>query len=1039
MILGAQQSSIKEIKTTFDEPGNAWRGKPFWSWNGELEEEELIRQVHVMKEMGMGGFFMHSRTGLKTEYLGEKWFDLINKCSDEAEELGMEAWLYDEDRWPSGLAGGLVTQYPEYRARLMTMDVFSPGEFKADDKYTALFSCRLEGLDLYDYKRITAGDVRKLGQDRTVLAFYVKERQPGTFYNGYTDVDRLSREATDYFLKVTLEAYKEHCGDRLGTSIYGIFTDEPHRQAVISNFGSGGDTIHNWYLLPWTGVFTEEFEKRMGYDLIEKLPEIYYRPEGKSVSRVKWDYMETAQQLFLENWLIPYYEWSEDNNILLTGHFLHEDALTSQAAMQGSLLRSYEYMHYPGIDVIRGFNRKYWVAKQVQSVARQMGQPFILSELYGLSAWQWNFADHKYVGDWQALFGVNLRCHHLSWYTMEGQAKRDYPASILHQSAWYRDYDFIETYYARLHYLLSLGAPVCDVLVVNPVESVWSQIRIGWAKRLDAASPEILELEDKYRRMFNALQGNQIDFDYGEEEMMTRLASVGKNGEGETILNLGKSEYKTVVIGGMTTIRSTTLDLLKTFAAAGGKIVMAGEAPGFVDSHPSVKAKELAGMARVVPFEEGDIAEAVRALITIPIEAVDKGTGKRIGNIFCQVRLDGDFTILAAMNVSRDHAYDDVDMKINASGIVTEWDCETGNMIQVDAVTKDGTMVIPVSFEEAEEHVFTITPSALDGSEKKEVREHVAGIVLSGPFKYELDEPNVCVLDLGYVEIEGMGKSGLMEILMIDEYIRDHFGLPHRAGNMVQPWFKKKFYDPPEALGKVRIEYPFYIDDLPGTDLTFCMETPQEFIVTVNGQKLVLEDQGWWVDIAFRKFSLPAGVVKKGKNVLVQEFEFRDDIDLEALYLLGNFSVRLEGDKKILGSLPSKVSVGNLTGQGLPFYTGGIKYNIPLLDDYSKHEQVVLEVPEFQGACIKVDPGLSNEKFIAWQPNRVDITDNLNGSGELTLELILTRRNTFGPLHHVPFALVTGPGEFLSRGENFTRNYMLYPSGILQNPRLLVY
>lgn len=54
----------------FQKPSAAWRGKPFWSWNGRLELDELIRQIHVLKDMGMGGFFMHSRIGLATEYLG---------------------------------------------------------------------------------------------------------------------------------------------------------------------------------------------------------------------------------------------------------------------------------------------------------------------------------------------------------------------------------------------------------------------------------------------------------------------------------------------------------------------------------------------------------------------------------------------------------------------------------------------------------------------------------------------------------------------------------------------------------------------------------------------------------------------------------------------------------------------------------------------------------------------------------------------------------------------------------------------------------
>ena len=88
------------LKNEFTTPSAEYRGKPFWSWNGELREGELIRQAGVMKEMGLGGYFMHSRAGLITEYLGDEWFDLINAVADAAEKDGMEAWLYDEDRWP---------------------------------------------------------------------------------------------------------------------------------------------------------------------------------------------------------------------------------------------------------------------------------------------------------------------------------------------------------------------------------------------------------------------------------------------------------------------------------------------------------------------------------------------------------------------------------------------------------------------------------------------------------------------------------------------------------------------------------------------------------------------------------------------------------------------------------------------------------------------------------------------------------------------------------------------------------------------------
>ena len=118
-----------EIAKRFISPDNAYRGKPFWSWNGELKEKELIRQTKIMKEMGLGGYFMHSRAGLITEYLGEEWFDLINAVADAAEKDGMEAWLYDEDRWPSGSAGGKVTVDAEYRMKSLYV-------FQSDPKNT---------------------------------------------------------------------------------------------------------------------------------------------------------------------------------------------------------------------------------------------------------------------------------------------------------------------------------------------------------------------------------------------------------------------------------------------------------------------------------------------------------------------------------------------------------------------------------------------------------------------------------------------------------------------------------------------------------------------------------------------------------------------------------------------------------------------------------------------------------------------------------------------------------------------------------------
>ena len=60
---------LKDVANGIRTPSVDCRGVPFWAWNSKLEIPELRRQIRILKEMGMGGFFMHSRVGLNTPYL----------------------------------------------------------------------------------------------------------------------------------------------------------------------------------------------------------------------------------------------------------------------------------------------------------------------------------------------------------------------------------------------------------------------------------------------------------------------------------------------------------------------------------------------------------------------------------------------------------------------------------------------------------------------------------------------------------------------------------------------------------------------------------------------------------------------------------------------------------------------------------------------------------------------------------------------------------------------------------------------------------
>ena len=106
-----------------------YRPIPFWSWNEKLEPCETVNQIHMMDDVGIGGFFMHARGGLQTKYMGDEWFQNVSASIDAAKELGMGAWAYDENGWPSGFGNGLVNGLGiEYQQKYLRMSDIEPCE-----------------------------------------------------------------------------------------------------------------------------------------------------------------------------------------------------------------------------------------------------------------------------------------------------------------------------------------------------------------------------------------------------------------------------------------------------------------------------------------------------------------------------------------------------------------------------------------------------------------------------------------------------------------------------------------------------------------------------------------------------------------------------------------------------------------------------------------------------------------------------------------------------------------------------------------------
>jgi hypothetical protein len=993
-----------------------------------LEEEELRRQIRVFKDMGLGGGFMHSRVGLATPYLSEEWFNLIRACADEASKNDMEAWLYDEDRWPSGAAGGLVTKDPRYRQKFLRMTIADPKSFEPTGDELAIFLASVKGNTATDVRQVEPSKLADAKEGEKVLAFRRVLADPSPWYNNQTYLDTLSADAVAKFIEVTHEAYAREVGEYFGAVIPGIFTDEPN-YGHTSLSESGGNA-------PWTDDLPEVFKRLYGYDLIPHLPEIFFKIGESDFSKVRRDYRDCLTYMFTRNFAEQIFNWCGKHNLLFTGHVLAEQDLRSQTSVVGSAMRFYEFMQAPGIDILcgqilsreGGTSPEFATAKQCSSVANQFGYKWVLSELYGCTGWHFNFAEHKAVGDWQAALGVNLRCQHLSWYTMLGEAKRDYPASISFQSPWWRDYPVVEDYFARVNLLLTQGEAVRDVAVIHPIESAWGLFYGGVREPLD-------KLNSQFMTVQNLLLEEHFDFDYVDEDILARHGTV----EGDS-LRVAKAKYRVVIVPPMLTVRGSTLKLLSDFLNAGGTLIFIGEIPEYVDAEPADAAKELAAKAVQIPLEREALVKTLSAVKGIRRVSIADQDGKEFNPSLYMLRYDSEIGryFVFICHTRQDEPSGPLTVKIPGKGQAQEWDAQTGEIFLADFEETDEGVSIHTDLPAYGSRLFVVDPNPDPNLKPRrryaEVRRER---IERDRWPILRDEPNAFPLDVAEYSINGGEWEGPLEVLKLDRVVRDAAGLPHRGGRMVQPWAQET---PPEAKTvSLALRYRFYVEAIPDGPCHLVMEEPEEYEITLNGYRLKAdEDEGWWIDNSFRRIRVAPWFLKEGENELILKTEYGPTHGLEALYFTGEFGFRWDGTRPVITELPRTLALGDWVPQGFACYSSAITYVTEIEPSLGDGGRLFLEVPAWEGVLLRVRLNGQTVGVFAWPPYEVDLTDALKpGKNLLEIEVMSSRRNLLGPLHYtVKYPPWTGPGQFVTSGDQWTDEYVSVPYGLMEAPVL---
>ncbi len=649
----------------FENPQAEHTACPFWFWNGDMLPAEIIRQIGLMFDKGIKSFVIHARVGLTVPYLSETWFERCEIALIEAARLGMKVWLYDEDNWPSGYAGGRVLAHnPDFVAQHLALEshYLSTGEklhlsLEYPEKIQAIFACQIEKFealptDPLSFQKMSQAahswsDTKhfrhtfakeqpiKLEPADNRLTWTAEEghwcimifRQQATnWLAAYSDqpyVDLINGNATQVFLEQTHQRYWQRFGSYFGNTILGFFIDEP---GFYNNFWTT-----NVGTLTWTHDLALEFEQRRGYDLLPNLPALW-QVVTEQHTQVRLDYWTTIAELLEERFFGKIANWCEQHGVMLTGHLHYEEWMFTMTRNSVSPFSALKPFHVPGADKIDEVSDKI-VEKLIASVAHVHGRSRVISETFALTGWKLAPPYMKQILDYQFVRGINWISFHGFYYSIEDFRQRECPPSEFFQNPWWNHSQPMWQYVARLSAVLSQGQHVAPVALYYPSE----QAQATMTPYEPAAMPstnawETWQLPQKHLPVQKTdlsmihlglhLSENQWDYDLIDHTALE--TAIIKNGQ----LGISNESFRIVVIPALEAIHASSLSQLLQFSQSGGSLIFVNSLPSTIlaghapSTWQNLRQQLLAlSLPRFIKFGTGNIGfvpngiEAVAALL----------------------------------------------------------------------------------------------------------------------------------------------------------------------------------------------------------------------------------------------------------------------------------------------------------------------------------------------------------------------------------------------------------------------------------------
>ncbi|MDD5707575.1 MAG: glycosyl hydrolase, partial [Kiritimatiellae bacterium] len=632
--------------------------------NHDLRREELDWQVKELAQAGYDGLSAHARQGLTTPYMSEAWWDAMRWLVDACRRNGLQFWIWDEDYFPSGLAGGrVVWEDPGFISRGLRFSIrecsgagpFSL-DFDAGGLLRAFAVCREPAgaaptiTDVTAYcgtRRQTWGSrhvqhgaysplINRIGpphwrctMDDNRFALEWRPPRPGA----YTVVavlvcsqqgvhpDILRPEPVERFLELSYQPYHERFAAEFGKIVTSAFTDEP----------SPG---HMSY--PWTHRFAAEFKADHGYDLLPHLAHLALDLDDRSPV-VRHHYRLTQHRLQRTHYCDRVGDWCRRHGLAFSGHLTRTEWLTLTALWWPNELRMYQAFDIPACDPLGAACAWPEAAayhtgiKTVVSAARLFGRRLASSDALAVVGDSASLRDLKFMLDYQMVLGINhFHIHGLS-YSLDGPRKDEVPPSVFYQHSEWPFMRVLLEHTREVCRTMSAGEPLVETALMYPSTSLACLMRPDLLEATGANLPD----ERLVHAFVEELLSRQKDFDFIDEvTLRERIETAGALPR--------PVPYRFVVLPHLRYIDARTADALKRFMDRGGQVIAVGCVPAALGRtlNEPLSLDWAAGRVRVF----ADQAEAAGELPGCSVE----GEGHR--DVFVTRRKVGAGTIGLAFN-----------------------------------------------------------------------------------------------------------------------------------------------------------------------------------------------------------------------------------------------------------------------------------------------------------------------------------------------------------------------------------------------------